>query len=473
MPANIRPFSMTAVEMLLLFLLGLAPAITIGDQFTDLITGKNDEAPAAQEKVITTKSTAQDDRNISKRLQEIFSELEELKELKILVSNGVVTLQGEVDSANNESKALQFARQVEGVVEVKNELVVSRNVKQRLHSTWQRSIKLGQQIIVGLPLYLLAFMLIVLFWWLGGVISEWQGLYRRISPNYFIADLLGQITHLIFIITGVSLALVLLDATALITTILGAAGIVGLAVGFAVRDTVENYIASILLSIRNPFEVNDFVSIDGHEGNVARLTSRATILISPDGNHIRIPNAMVYKAVIINFTRNPERRFQFDVGVGTGLDLLNVQALALSTLNQVPGLLDMPKPTVVIHQLGDSSVIVRIYCWVDQAHHNLQKVRSEAIREIKQAFDLAGVVMPEPVYNVNIPGLQQLKPASASTTTAAPSRVPEPGKTPVNHEAVRDIQDLSVDRTVETKVEEEQKSQDSDTNLLNPDALLE
>ncbi|MEZ5537828.1 MAG: mechanosensitive ion channel [Thiolinea sp.] len=73
---------------------------------------------------------------------------------------------------------------------------------------------------------------------------------------------------------------------------------------------MENYIASILLSLRNPFQVNDFVSIDGHDGNVLRLTSRATILISPDGNHIRIPNATVFKAVITNFTRHPERRFQ-------------------------------------------------------------------------------------------------------------------------------------------------------------------
>ena len=88
-----------------------------------------------------------------------------------------------------------------------------------------------------------------------------------------------------------------------------------------VKDTVENYIASILLSLRNPFEFNDFVDIGGNLGNVARLTTRATILISPDGNHIRIPNAMVFKAVIMNYTRNPQRRFQFDIGVDSAQDL--------------------------------------------------------------------------------------------------------------------------------------------------------
>ena len=105
------------------------------------------------------------------------------------------------------------------------------------------------------------------------------------------------------------------------------------------RDTVENYIASILLSLRNPFEVNDLVNIDGNEGNVVRLTTRATILISPDGNHIRIPNSTVFKAVIVNFTRNAERRFQFDVGIDTQQDLLEAQALALQALSSIEGVL--------------------------------------------------------------------------------------------------------------------------------------
>jgi small-conductance mechanosensitive channel len=84
---------------------------------------------------------------------------------------------------------------------------------------------------------------------------------------------------------------------------------------------VENYIASILLSLRQPFSPNDHVVIEGYEGLVLRLTSRATLLMSFDGNHIRIPNAMVYKSVIVNYTRNPRRRISFQVGVGTDVNL--------------------------------------------------------------------------------------------------------------------------------------------------------
>ena len=94
---------------------------------------------------------------------------------------------------------------------------------------------------------------------------------------------------------------------------------VGLAVGFALRDLVENYIASLMLSLRQPFAPNDQVLIEGFEGRVVRLTSRATILMTLDGNHVRIPNAVVFKGTIVNLSHNPERRLRFHHRCRSGL----------------------------------------------------------------------------------------------------------------------------------------------------------
>lgn len=273
-------------------------------------------------------------------------------------------------------------------------------------------------------------------------------------------------------IAGLVMALSLLDATALLGTILGAAGIIGLAVGFAVRDTVENYIASILLSLRNPFEVNDFVDIDGHQGNVIKLTARATILLSPDGNHVRIPNAMVFKAVIVNYTRNRERRFEFDVGVDTDQDLPAAQSLALSTLLAVTGVLQDPKPLVVVQSLGDSNVILRCYAWIDQMQVDFVKVRSEAIRAVKSAFDRAGIVMPEPIYKVRLFDAGAL--AAASADRGAGVHAGHRPEVRVTADAVEPVAtgDVSVDRTIEDKV----KASGADTtadNLLSADAARE
>lgn len=438
------------------------------DELTKLLTGESAEPQGAADKVISTENSTQDDRKIRRRLKEIFSELDTLKDVRIVVNGGVVTLQGEVDSITNETKAIQFARQVEGVVEVANELTVNRDLQQRLKTTWDKILALGQEFIAGLPLFLLALLVFLLFWWLGGRVTRHQGFYRRISPNFFIASLLGQITQLVVIILGIVLALVLLDATALIGTILGAAGIVGLAVGFAVRDTVENYIASVLLSLRNPFAVNDFVDVDGHAGNVVRLTSRATVLMSPDGNHIRIPNAAVFKAVIVNFTRQPDRRFQFDLGIDTEQDLLEAQALALETIKTVKGVLDAPKPLVIIQDLGDSNVVLRLFAWVDQARFDFVKVRSESIRTVKASFDAAGIVMPEPIYRLRLIGTDTKvhdKGSAPATgkTTAVTDRKPAD---------TRDVEDVSPDRTIEEKVNRE-KTTDEGENLLNPGAAIE
>ncbi|HBV21438.1 MAG TPA: mechanosensitive ion channel protein MscS, partial [Nitrosomonas sp.] len=112
------------------------------DELTDLITGDTEsQKNLGAEKVIEVNSSAQDDKKIQRRLQKIFSEMENLKNVKILTSNGIVTLQGEVNSAPAENKAIQLSQQVEGVVEVKSELVITHDLKERLETTWQKLAK--------------------------------------------------------------------------------------------------------------------------------------------------------------------------------------------------------------------------------------------------------------------------------------------------------------------------------------------
>ncbi|MCL7421990.1 MAG: mechanosensitive ion channel family protein [Methylobacter sp.] len=449
----------------LLVLLSVTHLVQAQD-VSDLLT--SDTAPKSTsepDKVIDVDHSKQNDRKIEKRLRQIFSEMDDLKDVKASVSNGVVILQGMVDSNAAENKAIDFAKQIENVVEVENRLIVSYSLKKRLQKTMVKMTALGEQLIAGLPLFLLALLVIILFWILGGWTSKRQGFFRRISINFFISDLLGKLTHLIFIVVGIVFALNLLDATALLGTILGAAGIFGLAVGFAVRDTVENFIASILLSIRNPFEVNEFVDIDGQQGNVARLTSRATILISPDGNHIRIPNSTVYKAVITNFTRNPERRFQFDLGIATDQDLSKAQSLALATLKKVPGILSEPKPQAIIHELGDSNVVIRIFNWVNQGDYDLLKVRSEAIKSVKKAFDEEKIIMPNPIYDLRLSHEKDRVSEEFHEKT-------EPA-IPVSAHDIDlqsdEVKDITADHTVEKQVAKE-NVKSSTENLLDPNA---
>lgn len=88
------------------------------------------------------------------------------------------------------------------------------------------------------------------------------------------------------------MALDLLEATALVGAVAGTAGLAGLALGFAFKDIVENYLAGLLLAFQRPFDKNDHVTVEDHAGKVVRLTPRETILMTMDGNHVRVPNAV-------------------------------------------------------------------------------------------------------------------------------------------------------------------------------------
>lgn len=226
--------------------------------------------------------------------------------------------------------------------------------------------------------------------------------------------------RLAFVAGGLVLALDVLGATALIGTVLGAAGLVGLAIGFAVRDTIENYIASIMLSLRQPFQPNDHVRIEGWEGLVIRLTARAAILMTLDGNHVRIPNATVFKAAILNDTRNPQRRFEFRLGVAAEANLARAVEIGLGALRDLPFVLRDPEPMGWTEDVGDSSITLWFGARVDQTTAGFAQARGEAIRMVELALEENGIDLPEPSYRVHLE--QAPAPGAAAADAPQPAR---------------------------------------------------
>jgi small-conductance mechanosensitive channel len=258
------------------------------------------------------------------------------------------------------------------------------------------------RLLAELPLVVLALVLVWLGWLVGGWVAR-RGVFERVARhNPFLRELLRTTARWAVTVAAILAALQVLDATALVGAVLGTAGVLGVALGFAFKDTLENYLAGILMSLRQPFAPRDHVVIAGNEGLVISMTSRATILMTLDGNHLRLPNAMVFRSVTLNYTRNPSRRFDFDVGIGVGEDLLNAQHIGVQQLLKLQGVMPKPPPRAYIVALGDSSVQLRFHAWVDQREHDFLLVRSEAIRTVKLALESEGMDMPEPIYRVQI-----------------------------------------------------------------------
>ena len=115
---------------------------------------------------------------------------------------------------------------------------------------------------------------------------------------------------------------------------------------------------------------------------------------------MRIPNAIVFKAVILNYTRNPERRFTFDLGVDADDDPVEGMAVGLAAVNALKFVLDAPQATAIIQDVGDSNILLRFFGWVDQAETDFLKGRSCAINAAAHALTSAGFALPEPIYRL-------------------------------------------------------------------------
>jgi small-conductance mechanosensitive channel len=342
------------------------------------------------------------------------------------------------------------------------------DVARRLDGTFDTALEKVQELIAHLPLLGVALLVVAIFALLARWIGGWRAPFDRLKLNPFARDLLQQAVKVAIFLVGLLIALEILNATALVGAVLGTAGVVGIAVGFAFRDLVENYIASILLSLRQPFGPDDHVVIDSHEGKVIRLTSRATILMTLDGNHLRIPNAQVFKGVILNYSRNPLRRFSFGVGVGVEEDLLEAQRLGVEVLRSIPGIQTDPEPTAILEALGDSSVQMRFYGWVDQQQHSFAKVRGEAIRQVKTALEEAGMDLPEPIYRVHV-----IEPVTGKADQADQADEIRPRQEPTPPPAAPETApDTAPEHDLDRQIAED-RAQEQDTDLLRRDGRQE
>ncbi|WP_119154649.1 mechanosensitive ion channel family protein [Caldimonas tepidiphila] len=455
MKEGLRRAALALLLLLLLLAAGLVPVHGQAAPEASALPASEAGSSAASE----TASVTQQDQRLVRELLARLSRIEGLRGVRVQVNAGVATLHGEVPTEEDRQRAAKLARDVKGIVEVDDQLRLDTSLSVRLRPTLVRVRSLAQQAVGALPLFVLSVLLVWGMGWFGGWLGDRQVLRRLVGGHPFLVDLLRQTVRVAAVLLGLVIALELLDATALIGAVIGTAGVVGLALGFALRDVVENYLAGLLLSLRQPFAPNDHVVIDGHEGRVAALTTRSTTLITLDGNHLRLPNSAVFKGVILNYSRNPQRRFTFRIGIGGGEDLLRARRIGVDALRRLPGVLADPAPLALVMELAESSVTLEFSAWFDQREAGFFQLRSEAIRVVKGALDAGGVDLPEPTYRVQL------------SRGVAGSARPAPGPAP-DGEGAEDLDALPVERAVERQVAQEQ-ALSAGSNLLKSDAPRE
>ncbi len=432
--------------------------------------------PAADQAIETSPVADSDDR-IAERISDIFGELPAFENVSVEVSKGVVDLSGTVPDAEAIDRAGNIAGRVAGVVTVENSLERDLSVEENLSILGKMS-EFANDLVAFLPLLLVSAIVAAIIGGAGYLIAGFAGFWNWIAPNRFLADLVRSAIRFAFVIGGLVIALDMLGAGALLGAVLGGAGVIGIALGFAMRDTIENYVASLMLSLRQPFRANDHVLIDTQEGRVIRLTSRATVLMTLDGNHLRIPNSQVFKAIILNYTRNPQRRFEFELGIDADDDPRAAIALGAKVLSDLPFVLNQPEPTARVAQVGDSNIGIIFLGWVDQREADWNKSRSVAIAAVKEALEDAGFALPEPIYRLRFDGRTDPLPIGNSaqlmeqSEAAAPSPAPPPAPAPKSKQVSPDpapsaqADDVRPESEVADMVETERQSDPDQANDL-------
>jgi len=426
---------------------------------------------------IQTNNKQNNDRAIAQRIKVIFKEIPSLHNVDVNVQAGVVQLSGTTIDSQAATRAVKLIARVDGVVTIENGIERDVSLAGQLTPVLEESLSIVDEWINILPLLGLAITVFFVVAFLGHFIAGRTRLWQRITPNIFIAELLATTLRVIFIILATVLALNLLGATALLTAVLGSAGVIGLAIGFAIRDTIENYIASIMLSLRQPFRPRDHVVINGQEGLVIRLTSRATILMTFDGNHLRIPNAVVFKSSILNYSSNPERRFEFELGIDADDDPLAAIETGIEALCTIESVLSEPAPNGVIDIVGDSNIVIKYMAWINQQNSDFGKSRSLALAKVKNALETAGFGLPEPIYRLRFDNAQTK--LTEHTIEANPVQNPTSSLNRENNKITTskpvdkvDEMDVSPDYHIDNKLNEERQLA-SETDLLTTTGPIE
>lgn len=344
------------------------------------------------------------DQDIARRLSDILIATQWYVAPSVEVRKGVVFLGGETSRQEHQRWAEDLARNTEDVVAVVNDIVLSAD------SWWQFTPALDalrtmwRGLLAAIPTLVFSLIILVISWWVGRFVARAsQGALQQRLRSPLLCAVLSRTLHIGVFLAGMYLVLQLAGLTNVAFTIVGGTGLLGLILGIAFREITENFLASMFLTLQQPFQTGDLIELAGVTGLVQRLTARSTTLMTLEGNHVQIPNATVYKSVIRNFTSNPNRREEFIVGIGFDDTISQAQEIAMAVLRAHPAILKEPEPWVLVDNLGKATVNLRIYFWLDGNLHSWLKVRSSAIRLIKRAFQEANITMPDEARELVFP----------------------------------------------------------------------
>ncbi|NJN07417.1 MAG: mechanosensitive ion channel family protein [Richelia sp. RM2_1_2] len=276
------------------------------------------------------------------------------------------------------------------------------DTKAEITSAWDRIQLLIDNSIARLPSIILAIIVFIIFFFIARTVKQ---IIKRVTRHRrnarSLGMVLGRLAQGTIILVGLFVALTIIIPSFQVGDLVQLLGISGVAVGFAFRDILQNFLAGILILLTEPFQINDQIVFKNFEGTVENIETRATTIRTYDGRRIVIPNAELFTNSVTVNTAFENRRIEYDFGIGYGDDIDFAKQLILEAINETEGILQEPAADVLVVDLADFTVNIRARWWISPPRRaDALDFRDKVLSAVKNKLTANGVDLPFPTQQI-------------------------------------------------------------------------
>ncbi|WP_026734854.1 mechanosensitive ion channel family protein [Fischerella sp. PCC 9605] len=271
-----------------------------------------------------------------------------------------------------------------------------------ISSAWEKVQAMVNGFFVLLPNIVLALIVFAVFFFVARTIKQ---LVKRLTRNRRHARnlgmVLGRLAQGATVLLGLFVSLTIVIPTLRAGDLVQLLGISGVAIGFAFRDILQNFLAGILILLTEPFQIDDQIVFKNFEGTVENIETRATTIRTYDGRRIVIPNSELFTNSVQVNTAFDHRRIEYDVGIGYGDDIDRAKQLILEAMHETEGVLAEPAPDALVMELAESTVNIRARWWIQPPRRaDALDARDRVLTNIKKKLMANGIDLPFPTQQI-------------------------------------------------------------------------
>jgi len=270
-----------------------------------------------------------------------------------------------------------------------------------------------EDLIQFIPRLAIALIVILVFYFSLRYLRKRIVAYMLTKANdRLLVGFIDSIFRIFNITIGILFFLYLIGQSGIATSLLGAATLSSVVIGFAFKDIAENFLAGVIMAFNRPFRLGDTVKTGDVEGNIVEMSLRDTHIKTFDGKDVYVPNGQIIKNPLYNYTIDGFLRGSFVVGVDYDSDVEEVRKTILNVVQNVPGVLNGEKPPRThVQKLNTSTVDIEVHYWIDTFDKKFSslEIKSRAQAQVAKVLADAEVGMPADIVEIKNYGSSKLK----------------------------------------------------------------